>query len=121
MNHDESDELWELLGRARPVRPSPFFSRNVLRAIREDAPEVEPGFFEWLCRGWNALAAATAVAVVLFFALRTGGPVPAGTKLAVGDAAIEQVLASDEFAVIANLETLLSVDDNEIWLTPLHP
>jgi hypothetical protein len=121
MNHDESDELWELLGRARPVRPSPFFSRNVLRAVRESAPQAEPGFSEWLRQGWNALATAAAVAVVLFFALHTGGPTPVGTRLALGDAAIEQVLTSEEFAVIANLETLLAVDDNEIWLTPLHP
>ena len=37
MNHDEEhDELWQLLGKANQPQPSPFFSRNVLRAIREE-------------------------------------------------------------------------------------
>jgi hypothetical protein len=38
-NLPEKDALWELLGRARPIAaPSPFFTRNVLRSIRQKTP-----------------------------------------------------------------------------------
>ena len=121
MNQDEHDDLWDLLGKARPARPSPFFARNVLRAIRESAPEREPGFLEWLRRGWNALAVAGAAAVVLFMAFRAGPPPADLPMLATHDPVIEQVLDSPDFAVIANLDTLLTVDDNEIWLASIQP
>ena len=39
-NLPEKDDLWDLLGRARPTAsPSPFFARNVLRSIRHLTPE----------------------------------------------------------------------------------
>ena len=38
-NLPEKDDLWDLLGRARPpAAPSLFFARNVLRSIRHNAP-----------------------------------------------------------------------------------
>ena len=39
MNTEEHDDLWRLLGKAKAPAVSAFFSRNVLRAIREAAPE----------------------------------------------------------------------------------
>ena len=36
MNNEERDDLWQLLGRAKETAVSPFFSRNVLRSIREE-------------------------------------------------------------------------------------
>jgi hypothetical protein len=50
----ENDPLWDLLGKARqPARPSPFFSRNVLRRVREERPAPAP---RWMPR-WLAPAA----------------------------------------------------------------
>ncbi len=37
MNREEDPQLWDLLGRSGRVRPSPFFARDVLRRIREEA------------------------------------------------------------------------------------
>ncbi|PYI88101.1 MAG: hypothetical protein DMF03_11850, partial [Verrucomicrobia bacterium] len=34
MNREDDPKLWDLLGRAQKVEPSPFFARNVVRAIR---------------------------------------------------------------------------------------
>ena len=34
MNREEDPKLWDLLGRAQKVEPSPFFARNVVRAVR---------------------------------------------------------------------------------------
>ena len=37
MNKDEEqDALWDLLGRAREPKVSPYFARNVLRTVRQD-------------------------------------------------------------------------------------
>ena len=52
MNTEEHDDLWELLGKARETKVSPFFSRNVLRAIREEEQE-KVGFFSWLRAHWK--------------------------------------------------------------------
>lgn len=57
----KDDELWELLGRARPVKVSPFFARRVRNSI----PKVSP--FRSLVLRW-AGAAALAVVLVGFFA-----------------------------------------------------
>ena len=47
MNTEEHDDLWHLLGKAKVPEVSPFFSRNVLRALRETAPE-NGGVLGWL-------------------------------------------------------------------------
>src|SRR5258708_4483307 len=44
MKTDEQDDLWRLLGHAKAPSVSPYFSRNVLRAIREEAQE-KPGLW----------------------------------------------------------------------------
>ncbi len=56
----ENDSLWDLLGHARPVSVSPFFSRNILREIRQSTPHsLIPAFLlRWL--GAGALAILTA-------------------------------------------------------------
>ena len=39
MNREDGPKLWDLLGRAQKVEPSPFFTRNVVRAVRLRQPE----------------------------------------------------------------------------------
>jgi hypothetical protein len=127
MKNEEHDDLWELLGRARPVKASPMFSRNVLRAVRqlestsENASERERGFLEWLRAGWNWLAVTGAAAAVLFltFGLRTTPPAAAPQLAAatpVENAVLEKVLRSSDLTVIANLDMLVAMDDNDLWL-----
>ena len=43
MNTEEHDDLWQLLGKARTPSVSPFFSRNVVRAAREDQATILTG------------------------------------------------------------------------------
>ncbi|MEI6072096.1 MAG: hypothetical protein WCS31_09905 [Verrucomicrobiae bacterium] len=56
----ENDAVWDLIGRARPVSASPYFSRRVLREIRRSpARPLLPEFLlRWLPAG--ALAVLTA-------------------------------------------------------------
>lgn len=122
MNHDEHDQLWELLGRARPVKARPAFVQDVLRAVRMSKPEREPGFFEWLRRGWNWAALAGAAAIVLFVALGSQPEQASPRPLAAHDnAAIESALESVDFAVVSNLDLLLALDDNNAWLDSSRP
>jgi hypothetical protein len=112
MNHEEErDDLWELLGRARAAKMSPFFSRNVLRAIREEKP-APSGVVAWLLRRWPIAVAAVCALVVAGIALR---PQPeAAVSLEI---LAEHVTESPDYAVIGNLDELLAAQESSVWLT----
>ena len=61
----ENDGLWNLLGKASRPDVSPFFARNVLRAIRQSAQAPSP----WFIRRWLAPAAFAALVLGFIFAL----------------------------------------------------
>jgi hypothetical protein len=67
MNHEEDPQLWDLLGRSKGATPSPFFARNVVRAVRAEIPERD-GVGAWfnLRRLVPAFSAAAALAIALF-------------------------------------------------------
>ncbi len=110
MNHDERDNLWELLGRARPAEVSPFFSRNVLRAIREAQP-ASSRVVTWLMRRWPLVAAAACALVFAGIALMPQ-PEPVDSV----DVLAEYVSASPDYAVIGNLDELLATEQSSVWL-----
>jgi hypothetical protein len=118
MKHEEHDDLWDLLGRARPVKASPMFPRNVLRAVRQLEPETERGFFEWLRIGWNWLIVSGAAAAVLILTLnmRTPPAAPQVQVAMVDNSVVEEIVRSPDLAVIANLDMLVAMDDNDLWL-----
>lgn len=124
MNFDEHDDLWRLLGRAPAPKASPFFARNVLRAIRGGRRET-PSFGSWLAR-WRSAGAAFAAAALVALSVVSGklGPGSASesgrmtgqmTADPIDEAAAE-LAASPEFVVIENLDTLLAWEANEAWL-----
>ena len=96
----ENDELWELLGRAKPVAVSPYFSRRVLREIRlQPAPVVLPGFLlRWLGAGAFAL-------VVTGFFLSMSLGFPARGLASYSSEFIEA------FDAAAGIDTLVAVED----------
>ena len=110
MNTEEHDDLWELLGKAKETKASPFFSRNVLRAIRESQAE-RGGFFAWLRARWTLTAISvsvlTAVAIVAVERLEQPDPL---VVLA------DQVSASPDYQVITHLDELLDSEHNNVWL-----
>lgn len=111
MKSDEHDDLWELLGRAKAQEPSPFFSRNILRAIREEEQE-KAGFLSWLRSHWQVAAiSACAVVVVASFAVMQQ---PHSTDPVLVLA--QQVAVSPDYEVISNLDELLDTERNSIWL-----
>jgi hypothetical protein len=63
MNREDDPELWDLLGQAEKVEASPFFARNVLRALRQDESEKR-GMMSWVA--WRRVVPPlSAIAAVL--------------------------------------------------------
>ena len=94
----ENDELWELLGHAKPVAVSPYFSRRVLRDIRQQ-PEsrLVPSFLlRWLSAGAFALLS-------IGFFVSLSFDLPAYTMASNSSEFIEA------FDVAAGLDTLVAV------------
>ena len=62
MKREDDEKLWDVLGRSAEPAVSPFFSRNVLRKIREaqGEPSPRPG---WALR-WLVPAAGVAIVVI---------------------------------------------------------
>lgn len=112
MNHEEQDELWNLLGKARQPKASPFFAANVMRAVRAEA-EPKPGLLAWLRAKWYLPAAAGACAAVLAFLAMRPAVIPA---LAVDP--LEEIAAAAAQApeTVPSLDSLLASEDNSIWL-----
>lgn len=112
MNTEEHDELWELLGRAKAAKASPFFSRNVLRAIRQQEPE-RIGWFAWLRMRWKVPVAVASVAVIAVIATVALERAPQPDPLV---AIADQVSTSPDYQVISHLDELLDSEHNSVWL-----
>lgn len=111
MNTDEHDDLWHLLGKARMPAPSPFFSRNILRAIREEKQERR-GALAWLRRHWQLAATGACAVLIAGFALNPAPDHPDNTTLLLA----EQVSQSIDYQVIDNLDELIASEENLAWL-----
>lgn len=109
---DEQDDLWRLLGKARPVEPSAFFARNVLREVRGTGQQRRAGWAVWLLRprplAWIGVAMASlAIVCTLQFV-----PASVDTEVVIA----EQVSKSSDYLVIADLDELLASEENSLWL-----
>jgi hypothetical protein len=107
MNREEDPQLWDLLGRSKGVAPSPFFARNVVRAVRAEIPERH-SLTTWfnlgrLVTAFSAAAAAVAIALFTFQVLHHQGSPHRGLTTA-------EVQDSD---VAADLDLLASNDDDD--------
>jgi len=95
----EQDALWDLLGRSRQVRPTPFFARNVLRQIRHTprSPRLPALVLRWL-------SATTLVLLIAGFSLSLTPP-PATPQSALNPETIEH------FDAAAGINELVLVEE----------
>lgn len=100
------DSLWDLLGRAPSIQPSPFFTRNVLRAVRNQAPQADSLWSIFLRLRNLALGGAVAAIALLMGTTLTQETTPADLLL---------LTHSRDFEVIAHLHELLNSDENIVW------
>jgi cytochrome c-type biogenesis protein CcmH/NrfG len=139
MKNDEQDDLWELLGRAKAPHVSPFFSRNVLRAIRAEEQEKPLAlWFRWRWLTLSASACGMVVAAIIAFQhvptpqissapvvaqqsqppeqpLQTQEPAQVSQPDQVAVLA-QQVSASPDYQVINHLDELLASEETSVWL-----
>ena len=110
MDPDSHDDLWKLLGKARQPTVSPFFSRNVLRAVRHQQNEGLLSVWSWLRRRWQIAAIA-----VVALCLGTAGVVQHGQRQQITLLA-QQVFESPDYGVITELDELLAGEEDSVWL-----
>lgn len=130
MNHEEQDDLWELLGKARAPKERPFFAVKVLRAIQEEPAQGamdSMGIVAWLrnlARRWTvALSACTAVVMagVLTFGphapkVVTQNPSAGGAAGSADPLAALVTAADNSEDLVSSLDGLMATQDNAIWL-----
>ncbi len=110
-DRDFRDEaLWRLLGQARSVEPSPYFSRKVLRAIRAEACP-HPSWWE------SFLQVVAPVGVCAALAVCAVAGIPRGNAPAAAPVANSEI----EFETIQNLDLLVSNYESSLWLDPSSP
>jgi type VI protein secretion system component VasF len=114
MNEDEkTDQLWQLLGKAKQPAVSPFFARNILRAVREEE-QAKRTPLAWLRWSWRvALAGAFAVVVAFSFIGHPLNPKKNNESQAL---LTQQIVNNADYDVIKDLDELLAYEENSIWL-----
>jgi hypothetical protein len=111
MERQDDKELWDILGRVPGPTLSPFFARNVLRKIRQDATRLDRA------RNWfslRRLVAASAVAIVVVgMAIATHHPVSRTTSA--NDLDVVAKIDPQDYDVVADLDELIAWDENNVW------
>src|SRR5947209_20191055 len=111
MEPQDDKQLWDILGRVPEPRLSPFFARNVVRSVRQEATRFER------MRGWfslRRLAAASAV-VVLVVGLVVITHHPVSQMTATNDSNVMAKINPQDYDVVADLDELIAWDENSVW------
>ncbi len=113
MKHEEHDELWDLLGKAREPKIAPFFAANVLRTVRAEAAEPS-GLWAFLRAKWlMPVTVGACAALALFFATHQAVPTQDVTAK---DPLAEMASAADNDESASALDALIAAEDHSIWL-----
>jgi len=111
MDREDDKELWDVLGRVPEATLSPFFSRNVVRSVRQEATRFDR-MRSWF--SWRRLAAASAVLIVVIgMAIAPHHPV-SQTK-ALNDPDLVAKIDPQDYDVVADLDELIAWDENSVW------
>jgi anti-sigma-K factor RskA len=111
MDREDDKQLWDILGSIPEPTLSPFFARNVVRSIRQEATRFER-MRGWL--SWRRLAAASAVVVlVIGMAIATHHPV--SQTPAINDSDVVAKIDPKDYDVVADLDELIAWDENSVW------
>jgi hypothetical protein len=111
MKREEDEKLWDLLGHAPAPKLSPFFARNVVRQVRQEASEGRRPWFLGR-RLIPAFGAALAIIVTVIF-VRNPSPRETAPEAPV-DSLIAKIDVQD-YEVVADLDNLLASDENSPW------
>jgi hypothetical protein len=111
MEPQDDKHLWDILGRVPEPTLSPFFARNVVRKIRQEATRFER------TRNWfslRRLVAASAVAIVVVgMAIATHHPI--SQRASANDLDVVAKVDPQDYDVVADLDELIAWDENSVW------
>jgi hypothetical protein len=111
MEPQDDKQLWDILGRVRGPSLSPFFARNVVRKIRQEATRFERA------RNWfslRRLVAASAVAIIVVgMAIATRHPI--SQTPSTNDPDVVAKIDPQDYDVVADLDELIAWDENSVW------
>jgi hypothetical protein len=111
MDREDDKQLWDILGRVPEPKLSPFFARNVVRSVRQEATHFER-MRSWF--SWRRLAAASAVVIVVIgMAIATHRPVSQRTTA--NDSDVITKIDPQDYDVVADLDELIAWDENRVW------
>ncbi|HEU5247833.1 MAG TPA: hypothetical protein VFU09_12150 [Candidatus Udaeobacter sp.] len=111
MDREDDKQLWDILGRIPEPTLSPFFARNVVRSVRQEATRFER-MRTWF--SWRRLAAASAVVIVVIgMAIATHHPV--SQTRAANDSDVVAKIDPQDYDVVADLDELIAWDENSVW------
>lgn len=96
MDDEKDDALWQLLGRARRVEASPYFSRKVLRAVQE---QDQRAWFPGSLLRWLIPTAACAALVIGWLSYQNQ----------------QDDLFNADFDSAADLPSLVAYDESLVW------
>jgi anti-sigma-K factor RskA len=111
MDREDDKQLWDILGRIPEPKLSPFFARNVVRSVREEATRFER-MRGWL--SWRRLAAASAV-VLLVIGMAVATHRPTSQTPATNDSDVVAKIDPQDYDVVADLDELIAWDENSVW------
>jgi hypothetical protein len=111
MKREDDQQLWDLLGEAKPGQLSPFFARNIVRRIRE-----RPARFEWL-RSWLSPRMLVPMAGVAIAVIATILAIhqPAGRNPTDSPPDVIVKIDPQDYDVVADLDELLATEDTSLW------
>lgn len=101
MEEEHDKALWDLLGKSETVKDSPLFSRNVLRAVRNEKQRV-------LVFHWRAWLLPSTACVTILIALAT--LLPSFTPN------IVLHTQADDLEMMRQVDQLIAAESNDGWL-----
>src|SRR5882757_8104485 len=111
MDREDDKELWDVLGRVPEATLSPFFSRNVVRSVRQEATRFNR-IRSWF--SWRRLAAASAV-VIAVIGMAIGTHHPVSQTKTTNDPDVVAKVDPQDYDVVADLDELIAWDENSVW------
>lgn len=111
MKREDDQQLWDLLGKASEPKLSPFFARNVVRAVRQRSRAFE-SLRNWF--SFRILAPTAGVAVALIAAIMAFHHPGIQKPDEITPDVIAQIDPQD-YDVVADLDELLVTDESNLW------
>src|SRR4051794_39274125 len=105
MNREDDEQLWDILGRVKQPKQSPFFARDVLRRIRQERPWIT-SLRSWL--SWRRLVPATGFAAVVISAIVLTQHPRANHKAISAEPDPVAKIDPQDYEVVADLDVLLA-------------